>query len=127
VSTDPFFSTVALGQFYENLIRDALKSKAPLDYKQWGFVAVRLVDNKYEKGIAPPFKCRFDGVVYYTLYLPFFKFLIKMDRQAAPQTFWGCRFSSDNGTVCLRLPFDDSPERAYLGKVAAALRERENT
>jgi len=124
VSSQNFFKTVSLGQKYEDSIRHLIANGEEVTEAHFEFVIIRTFDHPYDGGFAPPFRVRFEGVTALQLYLPFFKFIVRMDRRPFPLMARLGRFMPGAMPQCLRLSYKDSFEGRIVESVTRATRER---
>jgi hypothetical protein len=124
VTSQRFFQTVNLGRKYEDKIRHLIDSKEEITETDFEFVVIRTVDHPYDGGFAPPFRVRFEGVTAQQLYLPYFKFIVRMDQRPFPPMARLGRFMPGALPQCLRLSYKDSIEGRIVGAVTQATLER---
>ena len=125
VTSNDFFSNVNLGDKYEARIREIIQNDEKVLEDEFEFIVIRTFDHPYDGGLMPPWGGRFDGIFAYTLYLPFFKILIRADKRRFLDPFSFCRFIDGAQPQAVRLPYAGTPESRYISGLAASLRARE--
>ncbi|HTQ32302.1 MAG TPA: hypothetical protein VMI53_13905 [Opitutaceae bacterium] len=117
VSSQDFFKTVSLGQKYEDKIRQLITSGAQINEADFEFIVIRAFDHPYDGGIVPPFRVQFEGVTAQQLYLPYFKFIIRVDQRRFPSVASMVQFRPNSILQCLRLSYKDSIEEKIISSV----------
>ena len=117
VTTHDFFQTVSLGQKYEDMIRHLITNDLEITEADFEFVAIRVFDHPIDGGIVPPFRVRFGGVTAQQLYLPYYKFIVRMDQRRFPAMAALGRFMPGMMPQCLRLSYKESIESKIIGSV----------
>ncbi len=125
VTSQDFFRTTNLGQKYEDKIRHLITSGAEVTETDFEFVVIRTFDHPYDGGIVPPFRVRFEGVTAQQLYLPYFKFIIRVDQRRFPPIAAIGRFKSGAMPQCLRLSYKNGLEEKIIGSVTEATLARQ--
>jgi hypothetical protein len=124
VTTHDFFQTVSLGRKYEDKIRHLITNGMEITEADFEFVSIRVFDHPIDGGIVPPFRVRFGGVTAQQLYLPYYKFIVRMDQRHFPAMAALGRFMPGMMPQCLRLSYKESIESKIIGSVTERSLER---
>lgn len=125
ITTHDFFDAVSLGAVNEDAIRGLIVAGTNVTEEAFEFILIHQFDHPYIGGMMPPTTSRIDGILIYNFYLPFFKIIIRMDKRRLGFPFTVGHFRDKASPQCLRMPYADSPESAYMRGLAVALRARE--
>ncbi len=128
VTSHDFFQTVSLGRKYEDKIRHLIANGEEVTEADFEFVAIRVFDHPSDGAVIPPFRVRFANVTAQQLYLPYFRFIIRMDQLRFPAAALLGRFKPGAMPQCLRLSYKDGVEARIIGTVTdSALARHFNT
>jgi hypothetical protein len=126
VTSHDFFAKVSLGDKYEGRIKHLIRNDEKVTEDDFEFIIMRIFDHPYDGGLMPPWGTRYDGIIFsYTLYLPFFKIIIRADKRKFLDPFSVCRFLEGAQPQALRLRYSGTSESRYISGVAASMRVRD--
>jgi hypothetical protein len=113
VSKHVFFSDINLGP-HENIIRDALRERKPLDADQYAVVLLLPMGQPFKNTMLMPRQHRIGGALFYRLYFPNVIALVKVDQQPTPDPLARVQLDPHRESVFIPQPHKDSPEDDFF-------------
>jgi len=118
ISEHSFFYITDLGEKYEEKIRLLLLCEEPVREEDFEFTVTRLEGSPLAGAFMPPFAARTpEGINCYRLFLPFFSFMVRMDRRPFPPLLKLIRFTAASTPQCIKLNYAGSVEEKIFSKV----------
>jgi hypothetical protein len=122
-STHGLFASVNIGSHYETKIKETVISSQAIAPDDWSVVAIRYFDDPHPNMIYPPRKTKLDGINAYYLSIPFFTFILKIDKRPFQGIMREVQMSNENRKAVLRMPYSGCPQSKILKKFRSALQK----